>query len=342
MEEEKSYQEIRKELIQKYKTEIIPKLTVFEKDRKAKSNSSKEFGKKLLKLLVTIIIGYYIIVILLSIVLFIIALLNQMNFIQNILGFVFVMFSLPINILPVVAIICLFVWLFQYGIKAGSFQNKIKDIVMPVFCSCFPDLKWVPNREHLTDIYKSVNILPRFDFLKYDDCFEGSYKGVNFVIEEVDAKVKSKNGSSSVFRGLIIRFTNFNKKFKGHTVIQPTFFSLASERAKNLHKTEMDDITFEKAYNVYTSDDVEARYLITPSFMDRINNIKNVFKSDCVFVSFICGQFFLGLKSYENFFDYGQFYNSLDDPKPFIKMSEEVISILKLIDHFKLDQNIGM
>ena len=343
MEEEKSYQEIRRDLVQKYKTEVVPKLAELEKNRSSSCNSAKISGIKILKWTGIIVGGYYTIIILLSIVLSLGALLlGYKEAIQYVLAFAIFAVVAPFDLLPFIIIIGLFIWLFKYGTNANKFQKEVKSIVMPIFCSCFPDLRWVPEKEHLTEIYKNLNILPNFDFLEYDDCFVGSYKGINFVIEEVDARVKGKNGSSSVFRGIVIRFKNFNKKFKGHTVIQPAFFSIISSRNKNLHKTEMEDVVFEKKYNVYTNDDVEARYLITPTFMEKINKIKTVFKSEFVYCAFSCGQFFLSIHCSENLFDYGQIFNSLNDPKPFIKMSEEIISILKLIDYFKLDQDIGM
>ena len=344
MTEEKSYQEIRKDLIQKYKTNIMPKLAEWEKKRQKYNNPFKNF-KKILKILgISILIGYLGIPAIFILVLILCSTIPALHEL-DIFAYVYMIFSIFSDMTVILFIILLFyviIKLFKYSTNYYEFQKVQKDIksfVMPIFCSCFPDLKWVPEKEHLTELYRNANVLPKFDFLEYDDCFVGSYKGVNFVIEEVNAIVKG-NKNYSVFNGVVIRFKDFNKKFKGCTVIQPDIYFFSP--SKNLHKTEMEDIVFESEYNVYTNNDVEARYLITPSFMDRIKSIKSVFKSDSAFVSFICGNFFLGLKSYENLFDYASMEKSLSDPKPFVKMSEEIISILKLIDHFKLDQNIGL
>ena len=61
MEEEKSYQEIRRDLVEKYKTEVVPKLAEWEKERQKYTNPFKDFKKILIKLGIFILIGYLII-----------------------------------------------------------------------------------------------------------------------------------------------------------------------------------------------------------------------------------------------------------------------------------------
>ena len=344
MEEEKSYQEIRKNILEKYTTKILPQLTEWENKRKKVSNPFKDIKKILIIIGILLLTGFIVIPAIGVIILVLWTIVPSLLKI-DFFDFVHIFFTIS-SIFEMVSffifILYIFISFIKYSTTYYEFQKGVKSFVMPLVCSCFPDLKWVPEKEHLTDIYKAANILPNFDFVTSDDCFTGNYKGINFEIEEVDARVRGKNGSSSVFKGIVLRCKNFNKRFKGHTVIQPAFFSMISSRSKDLHKTEMEDIVFEKKYNVYTNDDVEARYLITPALMEKINNIKTVFKSELVYIAFYCGQFFLSIQCNENLFDYGHLFNSLEDQKPFIKMSEEIISILKLIDYFKLDQNIGM
>ena len=336
MQEEKSYQEIRKDLVQKYKTEIVPKLVMWEKKR----GSSLGSTIKILKWAGIIIGGYYAVVVFLAIISSLVVLISgQTEAFQVILALTLFAVFAPLELLPF-ALIVFFIWLFMYATKANNFQKEVKSYVMPLFCSCFPDLKWVPEKNHLTDFYKSSKIIPSFDTINYDDCFVGSYKGINYIIEEVDASRNGNKCSYPVFHGIIIRF-NISKRFKKHTVIYPDILGNSSP-SNDLHRTELEDVVFEKKYNVFTNDDVEARYIITPSLMEKLNNVKTSFQASDIYASFYAGVFFLGISTWENLFDYGSIVNSLTDPKPFIKMSEEIISILKLIDHFKLDQNIGM
>ena len=39
---------------------------------------------------------------------------------------------------------------------------------------------------------------------------------------------------------------------------------------EKLQDVKLEDISFDKRFNVYTKDQVEARYLTTPTFMERL------------------------------------------------------------------------
>ena len=42
---------------------------------------------------------------------------------------------------------------------------------------------------------------------------------------------------------------------------------------EKLQDVKLEDISFDKRFNVYTKDQVEARYLTTPTFMERLKNL---------------------------------------------------------------------
>jgi len=86
----------------------------------------------------------------------------------------------------------------------------------------------------------------------------------------------SNAGRRFIFNGLIVQL-DFNKNFQGHTVIVPEregqilgglFGEAKTRKRKSLVLLENPD--FEKTYSVYSSDDQEARYLITPKLMELI------------------------------------------------------------------------
>ena len=47
-------------------------------------------------------------------------------------------------------------------------------------------------------------------------------------------------------------------------------------------------------------------------------------------------------KSIISFLSICSLFKKIDDPKQFFTMFEEILSIIKLIDHFKLNQKIGL
>jgi hypothetical protein len=86
----------------------------------------------------------------------------------------------------------------------------------------------------------------------------------------------SKQDQRIFFRGLIVKL-DFNKNFAGHTVVVPDregqilaglFGESESRRKKSI--VRMENVDFEKMFSVYSTDDQEARYLITPKLMELV------------------------------------------------------------------------
>ena len=221
------------------------------------------------------------------------------------------------------------------------FENKLKAKIMPIVCSCFDNLHW--NEGFYQDSYLILdsNLVSNFNQETYDDIFTGSFKDVNFEIIEAKFKYKdTKDNKITVFQGVIVKL-DMNKKFNGHTVIRPNKFAHFSP-ASHLRHTTLEDVMFEKNFDVYTNDEVEARYLITPSFMERLNNMKTAFKAASVSCAFYENHLFIGLHVIDDLFSIGNLNVPLDDANQYFQMYDEILSIVKLIDHFKLDQKIGL
>lgn len=132
-----------------------------------------------------------------------------------------------------------------------------------------------------------------------------------------------------------------NKEFTSHTVITPDKF-FHNSPLPDLRHTTLEDVEFEKKFDVFTNDEVDARYLITPSFMQKIKAMKTAFKADKVQCAFYGNLLLVALSTNKDLFSLCSLVKPVDDPKQYFQMYEEIVSIIKLIDHFKLDQKIGL
>ena len=227
-----------------------------------------------------------------------------------------------------------------YWIKKKNFENKVKTRIMPYVCKCFGNLKWQCFYPESTPLIKSSMIINNYDGLDYDDVFSGQFKDVNFEIMEMEFTKGSGKNRTTIFDGVIVKL-DMNKDFIGHTIIRPDTL-LHLNPSKKLKHTELEDIQFEKKFDVFTDDEVEARYLITPSFMERLNEMKVAFTADKVSCAFYKKYLFIALHTSEDLFSICSLFKRVDDPKQFFTMFEEILSIIKLIDHFKLNQKIGL
>ena len=104
-----------------------------------------------------------------------------------------------------------------------------------------------------------------------------------------------------------------------------------------LNKISLEDIKFAKKFNIYSSDEVEARYLINPAFMERLLNLKMTFKSKNIRTAFYNNKLIIAIASQKDFFEIGKLNTSLKNMKCINEFYNELSSILNMIEYFKLN-----
>ncbi len=303
---------------EKYKKEILPILAQFEQERLKK--------RRLVKNINTANIAIIVVFIILGIFVF-----KSLD----------ISFLIGINVL--IMLICKMI--------KKSFENKIKEKIMPSLCSCFDDLKWSTYGEYLPDerliVLSELFKTNSTSTFSYDDIFQGSWANVPFEIIELESRTHKASVSSSrrtsskiQFRGVIVKF-KIDKKFKSKTVILKNKQN-CPWLDKNLKKSQFEDVIFEDKFDVYTQDEVEARYLITTSFMERLNNLKTAFDINEISCSFLNGTLLIALSTQKDLFHLASLDVPLTDSREFSKLYGELISIYDLIEYFKLDQKIKL
>ena len=87
-----------------------------------------------------------------------------------------------------------------------------------------------------------------------------------------------------IFKDSIISL-RINKNFKGIAIVRPknSYMNCADLKRLNLEEVRLENIEFCKNYRVFSMDQIESRYLLTTSFMERFKNIKfSFFGTGCV------------------------------------------------------------
>lgn len=111
---------------------------------------------------------------------------------------------------------------------------------------------------------------------------------------------------------------------------------------KNTQQLKLEDIVFDKQYKVLSDDQVEARYLVTPAFMERFKNIKTTYGSDNVKCAFYEDNLMFAISTDKDLFELGSLNRPLNNQKYIDTLFNELIAIYLLIDYFKLDENTGL
>lgn len=109
-----------------------------------------------------------------------------------------------------------------------------------------------------------------------------------------------------------------------------------------LNEVKLEDPEFSKKYKVYSSDQIESRYLVTPAFMERFKNIQTSFGTNNVKCSFYGDSLMFAISTNKNLFELGSLFCTLDDPKQLETFFNELTSIFLLVDYFKLNEESGL
>ncbi|WP_442589768.1 DUF3137 domain-containing protein [Pedobacter sp. AW31-3R] len=163
-----------------------------------------------------------------------------------------------------------------------------------------------------------------------EDQVSGKANKTSFVFSEVHAEYKTETKDSKgrrqehwheILKGIVFT-ADFNKHFHGVTVVRPSdmgskiggwikkavpiFFSRKST------EVELENIEFSKTFITHSTDQIEARYILTPSMMDKICALDAKCRYT-ISLSFIDSKMHIAFPLTENYFE-GPVYKSLLEP----------------------------
>lgn len=136
---------------------------------------------------------------------------------------------------------------------------------------------------------KALGMVPRHDRARFEDHWSGEIAGHHFELHE--AKLEEKRGSGknrrwvTVFRGAIITM-QYGRGIHSRTLLlregkHRGFFGGRKDAVKldgeRFESVPIVHPEFEDAFDAWTTDPVEARYLIHPSYVERLLEIENSF-----------------------------------------------------------------
>lgn len=223
--------------------------------------------------------------------------------------------------------------------KKLFFKKKCMSKLLRVF----GNIKWYNNCEVIKTVeICETGLFPPILYRITDDEFVGEYQGVKFRMSETKFPVNRFIG----FTGIILAF-EANKSFESHTIIVS---KLAPDRHHSfkLEPVTLEDPKFCRDYNVYSSDQTEARYLITPSFMERFRKLKVAFKTTDIACAFLKNKVIFALDSEglsglsKNLFEIDAYSAFTDDREEINIFYNELTSVLDMAAYFKLDEKTGL
>lgn len=179
-----------------------------------------------------------------------------------------------------------------------------------------PSLDYQPEQGVGYSSYRSSRLFPRGpDRYREEDLITGRIGQTRIRVSEVHSEYKSESTDSkgrhtthwhTIFRGLFF-VLDFPKPFRGTTLVLPdngdgTFLDFLERFSSRGQLVRLEDPEFEHYFVTYASDQVEARYLLSTSLMQRLVNFRKAFKRP-LYLAFSGGNFYLALSTPKNFFE---------------------------------------
>lgn len=154
---------------------------------------------------------------------------------------------------------------------SAAYRRMYKERVLPRLAAGFGQLAWRPAQPPVGE-FGEHRLFADWDGVVAEDEIFGDYRGMPLSVIELTLTKGSGDDRRTVFDGLIAAVT-LPRGLRGTTVVVPDrgMFGNLAERLRGgpCQPVRLEDPAFERAYQVYGSDQVSARALLTPAFMER-------------------------------------------------------------------------
>jgi len=171
---------------------------------------------------------------------------------------------------------------------------------------------------------KAHMMVPSYSRSSFEDLWWGEMQGLPFTLHEAHLEQQQGSGKNrrwvTVFRGPVITI-GFARDFHATTLVGRSgqhrkflFFGEADEITLDgqvLQKADMVHPDFEDAFTVFTTDQTEARYLVHPTYIERLIALERAFRGKDIKTLFKDGELTVVLKA-ENMFESGSIDHTRD------------------------------
>ncbi|WP_434143532.1 DUF3137 domain-containing protein [Photobacterium leiognathi] len=232
--------------------------------------------------------------------------------------------SLPLGIIVTFVISLFMLVRFSKQKKQYSVSYKEK-VITSLLANINDSFQYQPLSAISEHDYKASQLFPtHYDSYQGEDFVEGKIGKTTLRFSELNTQVKKlrvnqkedREEWETIFNGIFF-VADANKHFISKTMIVPAknaFFSAISDSVTQLFnrksdRVKLEDPRFEQHFSVYSNDQIEARYLLTPAMMERLVEFVVKAKSK-VSLSFIDNNIYIAISNSKNYFEPALFTQS--------------------------------
>lgn len=183
---------------------------------------------------------------------------------------------------------------------------------------------------------RQLGLFKKHDYASSDEFISGERSGFFFEMLELElVKIQKSHqradGHTRIFWGQCF-FIQFDKPFHGTTVAtRRSDFMSWRRRPEGLSKVRIESRDMRRKFRLSSSDQVEARYLITPDILERLDALERRLKGKKLRFGFHSNHFVIVLEK-ANLFDPNPYKNAYASKEALNKVLDDMAAIATLFD----------
>jgi hypothetical protein len=204
----------------------------------------------------------------------------------------FLVFFILLCFIPSHPLPLFFVMLFSFAVSAWNYrklgEEKIifvkhykQEVILQIVQAIDPSLNYYPGNKVPSEYYDKSNLYPEgYDVYLGDDYVEGRLGKTRMLFSELEVLRRKSDVENAdmtlLFKGIFF-VADFNKNFLGQTYVwdrRERGFNFLSKKqfpfSIDLEKILLESKDFTDRFITFSNDQVEARYILSPSLMERM------------------------------------------------------------------------
>jgi hypothetical protein len=182
--------------------------------------------------------------------------------------------------------------------------------------------------------YRSLHLLPQYSDKAFQDFFAGRRSQVDFSLCGANLHEGSGKNRHLVFQGQLFRLVTPRRLGSQTVVLRNSGWLNRFECPAGLKPVGLEDPDFNKAFACFGSDQVEAREILTPTFMQRLSDLETAYAGQHIRCAFNETELLIALEA-PNRFEIGSMFSSLIERSRVETIARNLEQVFKLIDEFQ-------
>lgn len=232
-----------------------------------------------------------------------------------------------------------------------KYKLAFKEVyVLKALKQFFTKLRYEPLNGIPKNIIYNTGMIKMGHRYSSNDLVIAMYKNIKIIQSDVHIEERRERRNSkgnretywvTLFKGKWMIF-DFNKNFKANIQVKQKGFNNSKItnwwNEEKFRKVEMEDEEFNKKFKIYTQDEHDAFYVLTPSLMEKIKNLTKQINGK-IMLCFIDNKLHVALQNGEDSFE-PNIFKEINEQNIIENLTKDIKVVTSFVDKLDLDNDL--